>query len=51
MEQISTHSLEENLEALKKLKENYPNKVLIASIIVKMKKNGQSLQSLLRTQG
>ena len=33
MEQVSEHSLEENLRDMKKLKENYPNKVLIASIM------------------
>ncbi|NMM64867.1 NAD-dependent dihydropyrimidine dehydrogenase subunit PreA [Clostridium sp. P21] len=33
MEQVAEHSLEENLADMKKLKENYPNKVLIASIM------------------
>lgn len=33
MEQVAEHSLEENLRDMKKLKENYPNKVLIASIM------------------
>lgn len=33
MEQIAEHSLEENLRDLKRLKEEYPNKVLIASIM------------------
>ncbi len=33
MEQVSEHSLQENLADMKKLKENYPNKVLIASIM------------------
>jgi dihydropyrimidine dehydrogenase (NAD+) subunit PreA len=33
MEQIAEHPLEWNLEQMKKLKENYPNKVLIASIM------------------
>lgn len=33
MEQIAEHSLEENLNDLRKLKKNYPNKVLIASIM------------------
>lgn len=33
MEQIAEHSLEENLEAMKRLKQNYPNKVLVASIM------------------
>lgn len=33
IEQISTYSLEENLDFFKKLKENYPAKVIIASIM------------------
>lgn len=33
MEQIAEHSLEENLRDLKRLKQEYPNKVLIASIM------------------
>lgn len=33
MEQVSEHSVEQNLADMKKLKENYPNKVLVASIM------------------
>ncbi len=33
MEQIAEHSLEDNLRDLRRLKENYPNHVLIASIM------------------
>lgn len=33
IEQISTYSLEENLDFFRKLKENYPTKVIIASIM------------------
>ena len=33
IEQLSEHSLEENLEIFRKLKEKYPSKVLIASIM------------------
>lgn len=33
MEQIAEHPLEENLEALRKLKQDYPDKVLVASIM------------------
>lgn len=33
IEQISDHTLEENIEFLKKLKKNYPTKVIIASIM------------------
>ncbi|MBU3161152.1 NAD-dependent dihydropyrimidine dehydrogenase subunit PreA [Clostridium frigoris] len=33
MEQVSEHSVQQNLADMKKLKENYPNKVLVASIM------------------
>lgn len=33
MEQISDHTLEENLEIFRRLKKNYPNKVIVASIM------------------
>lgn len=33
LEQIAEHSLEENLEYLKKLKQDFPNKVIVASIM------------------
>lgn len=33
IEQISDHTLEENIEYLKKLKKNYPSKIIIASIM------------------
>ena len=33
IEQLSDHSLEENLEIFKRLKKNYPNKFLLASIM------------------
>jgi dihydropyrimidine dehydrogenase (NAD+) subunit PreA len=33
IEQISDHTLEENLDYLKRLKKDYPNKVIIASIL------------------
>lgn len=33
IEQISDHTLEENLDYLRRLKKNYPNKVIIASIL------------------
>ncbi len=45
MEQIAEHSLEENLAAMKKLKEDYPNKALIASI---MGQNEQEWEDLAR---
>jgi dihydropyrimidine dehydrogenase (NAD+) subunit PreA len=33
MEQISDHTLEENLEIFRKLKKNYPDKILVSSIM------------------
>ena len=33
IEQLSEHSIEENMEMIKKLKEEFPNKVIIASIM------------------
>ncbi len=45
MEQIAEHPLEENLAALRRLKEDYPDKVLIASI---MGKNEQQWEELAR---
>ncbi len=33
LEQISEHSVKENMEILKKLKKNYPNKVVVSSIM------------------
>ena len=33
IEQISDHTLEENIEFLKKLKKNYPSKIIVASIM------------------
>lgn len=45
MEQIAEHSLEENLAAMKKLKEDYPTKVLVASI---MGQNEQEWEDLAR---
>ncbi|EKN42317.1 dihydropyrimidine dehydrogenase subunit B, partial [Clostridium botulinum CFSAN001627] len=46
MEQIAEHSLEENLEAMRKLKENYPNKVLVASIMGQNEKEWEELAKL-----
>lgn len=43
VEQLSTKSLEENLEIFKKLKKNYPNKLLIASIMGRDEKEWEYL--------
>ena len=44
MEQISDKPLEVNLEYMRRLKQDYPNKVIVAV----MMKNGQHLQKLLQ---
>lgn len=51
MEQIAEHSLEENLEAMKRLKEDYPNKVLIASIMGQNEKEWEDLAKLVTEVG
>ncbi|MGB6128798.1 MAG: NAD-dependent dihydropyrimidine dehydrogenase subunit PreA [Psychrilyobacter sp.] len=51
MEQIAEHSLEENLAAIKKLKEDYPNKVLIASIMGQNEKEWEDLARLVTEVG
>ena len=45
IEQLSDHSVEENMECIRKLKENYPTKVIIASI---MGRNEQEWEYLAR---
>ena len=51
MEQIAEHSLEQNLADIKKLKENYPNKVLIASIMGPTEKDWEELARLVTEAG
>ncbi|CBZ04703.1 NAD-dependent dihydropyrimidine dehydrogenase subunit PreA [Clostridium botulinum] len=51
MEQIAEHSLEENLEAMKRLKQNYPNKVLVASIMGQNEKEWEELAKLVTEVG
>ncbi|HBD06078.1 MAG TPA: NAD-dependent dihydropyrimidine dehydrogenase subunit PreA [Firmicutes bacterium] len=46
LEQIAEHPLEENLRAIKRLKENYPNKVIIASIMGQNEKEWEDLARL-----
>lgn len=48
---ISTYSLEENLEFFRKLKENYPTKVIIASIIGSNEDEWTKLASLYEKAG
>lgn len=48
---ISTYSLEENLEFFRKLKENYPTKVIIASIMGSNEDEWRKLASLCEKAG
>ena len=51
MEQIAEHSLEENLADLRKLKKNYPNNVLIASIMGSNEEDWEELARLVTEAG
>lgn len=51
MEQIAEHSLEENLADLRRLKKNYPHKVLIASIMGNNEQNWEELARLVEEAG
>ncbi len=51
MEQIAEHSLEENLEDLRKLKQNYPDHVLIASIMGSNEEDWEELARLVTEAG
>ena len=51
MEQIAEHSLEENLADLRRLKANYPNKVLIASIMGSNEEDWETLARLVTEAG
>ena len=51
MEQIAEHTLEENLRDLKKLKEEFPNQVLIASIMGNDEKTWEDLARMVEEAG
>ena len=51
MEQIAEHSLEQNLEDLRRLKKEYPDKVLIASIMGPTEKDWEELARLVTEAG
>lgn len=51
MEQIAEHPLDENLAAIRRLKEEYPNKVLIASIMGSNEKEWEDLAKLVEEAG
>ena len=51
LEQISDHSLEENLSDLRRLKEEFPNKVIVASIMGETDEEWTSLAKLVTDAG
>lgn len=51
LEQISDHSLEENLSDLRRLKEEFPNKVIVASIMGETEEKWTSLAKLVTDAG
>ena len=51
MEQIAEHPLEENLADLRRLKQNYPDKVLIASIMGSNEEDWRELARLVTEAG
>lgn len=51
LEQISDHPLEENLECMKKLKENYPEKVIVASIMGETEQEWTKLAKMVTEAG
>ena len=51
MEQISDHTLEENLEVFRRLKKNYPDKVIVASIMGQSDEEWTKLAALCEEAG
>ena len=51
IEQLSDHSVEENMEIFRRLKEKYPSKVIIASIMGKDDEEWESLSRLCEENG
>ena len=51
IEQISDHTLEENLDYIRRLKAEYPTKVIIASIMGRNEKEWENLASLVQKAG
>lgn len=51
IEQISTHTLEENLDFFRELKKNYPSKVIVASIMGRNDEEWTKLASLCEEYG
>lgn len=51
IEQISDHTLEENIGFLKKLKKNYPSKIIVASIMGQTEEEWTKLATLMEEAG
>lgn len=51
IEQLSDHSVSENMEIFRKLKKNYPNKVILASIMGQNEAEWESLAKLCEENG
>lgn len=51
IEQISDHTLEENIDFIKRLKQNYPTKVIIASIMGRDEQEWEMLAHLMEVAG
>lgn len=51
IEQLSDHSLEDNLDVFKKLKDKYPNKVIIASIMGRNEEEWEYLANKVESAG
>lgn len=51
LEQIAEHPLEENLEAIRRLKKDYPTKVIIASIMGQNEEEWEKLAALVEEAG
>lgn len=51
IEQISDHTLEENIDFIKRLKQNYPTKVIIASIMGRDEQEWEMLAHLMQEAG
>lgn len=51
MEQIAEHSLEDNLDALRRLKQNYPTKIVVASIMGQNEQEWEDLAKLVTETG
>ncbi|NFG41729.1 NAD-dependent dihydropyrimidine dehydrogenase subunit PreA [Clostridium botulinum] len=51
MEQISDHPLQQNLDDLRRLKENYPTKIVVASIMGENEKEWEDLAKLVTEAG